>query len=307
MGLLLLFPVCGTMGIAGQSQENKFVLLASTIGPIDAGIVGALEQGFEKETGIRVRHVGAGTGAALKMAESGQFDLVLAHAKALEEKFVKDGFGIKRIPLMYNDFVIVGPAADPAGIKGMKTAAEALKTIAAKGVQFISRGDKSGTHVAEMDLWAKAGIKPAGAWYVVYEKGASGNVPTLKYTDEKGAYTVIDRATYLSLKKEIKLAILVEKDEAMLNFMSLIPVNASKFWRVNGTAALQFVYWTTAVDKGQKIIRDFGKDKYGAPMFFPNSDAWRKKMGSDAFSVVRFPWSAAGIHVPNREDAGRNV
>ncbi len=109
-------------------------------------------------------------------------------------------------------------------------------------------------------------------------RGPPGNVPTLKYTDEKGAYTVIDRATYLSLKKEIKLAILVEKDEAMLNFMSLIPVNASKFWRVNGTAALQFVNWMTAVDKGQKIIRDFGKDKYGAPMFFPNSDAWRKKM-----------------------------
>jgi tungstate transport system substrate-binding protein len=281
LGLLLLFSVCGTAGIAGELQENKFILLASTIGPIDAGIVGALEEGFEKETGIRVRHAGAGTGAALKMAESGQFDLVLAHAKVLEEKFVKDGFGIKRIPLMYNDFVIVGPVADPAGIKGMKTAAEALKTIATKGVQFISRGDKSGTHMAETDLWAKAGIKPAGAWYVVYEKGASGNVPTLKYTDEKGAYTVIDRATYLSLKKEIKLAILVEKDEAMLNFMSLIPVNASKFWRVNGTTTLQFVYWMTAVDKGQKIIRDFGKDKYGAPMFFPNSDAWRKKTGKE--------------------------
>ena len=163
---------------------------------------GALEEGFEKETGIRVRHVGAGTGAALKMAESGQFDLVLAHAKALEEKFVQDGFGTQRIPLMYNDFVIVGPAADPAGIKGMKTAAEALKTIAAKGVTFISRGDKSGTHVAEMDLWAKAGIKPAGAWYVVYEKGSTGNVPTLLYTDEKQAYTVIDRATYLSVRQQ---------------------------------------------------------------------------------------------------------
>jgi tungstate transport system substrate-binding protein len=263
----------------GYAQDGKFVLLASTIGPIDAGIVGALEEGFEKDTGIRVRHVGAGTGAALKMAEGGQFDLVLAHAKALEEKFVKNGFGTQRIPLMYNDFVIMGPAADPAGIKGMKTAAEALRTIAAKGASFISRGDQSGTHVAEMDLWKGAGIKPAGAWYVVYEKGASGNGPTLKYTDEKGAYTVIDRATYLSLKKEIKLVILVENDEAMLNFISLIPVNASRFWRVNGTEAMQFVYWMTAVDKGQKIIRDFGKDKYGAPMFFPNSDAWRKKMG----------------------------
>jgi tungstate transport system substrate-binding protein len=278
LGLLLLFTACGTMDIAGQSQENKFVLLASTIGPIDAGIVGALEEGFEKETGIRVRHVGAGTGAALKMAESGQFDLVLAHAKALEEKFVQGGFGTQRIPLMYNDFVIMGPASDPAGIKGMKTAAEALRTIAAKKVLFISRGDQSGTHVAEMDLWGKAGIKPSGAWYVVYEKGSTGNAPTLLYTDEKQAYTVMDRATQLSLRSKIKLAILVENDEAMVNFMSLIPVNPAKFPRVNAAAAMQFVQWMTAPEKGQTIIRDFGKEKYGASMFFPNSDAWRKKV-----------------------------
>jgi len=277
--LMFLFPACQTMDRAGDSRDNKFVLLASTIGPIDAGIVGALEEGFEKETGIRVRHVGAGTGAALKMAEGGQFDLVLAHAKALEEKFVKDGFGTQRIPLMYNDFVIVGPAADPAGIQGMKTAAEALKTIAAKKMTFITRGDKSGTHVAELDLWAKSGVKPAGSWYVIYEKGSAGNVPTLLYANEKQSYTVIDRATHLSVRDKINLAILVENDEAMLNFMSLIPVNSGKFPRVNAAAAMQFLAWMTAPEKGQTIIRDFGKDKYGAPMFFPNSDAWRKKMG----------------------------
>ena len=274
---LFLFPACSTMNVAGPSQE--FVFLASTIGPIDAGIVGALEDGFEKETGIRVRHVGAGTGAALKMAQKGQFDLVLAHAKSLEEKFVKDGFGTERIPLMYNDFVIVGPAGDPAGIRGMKTAAQALRTIAAKKATFISRGDKSGTHVAEMELWKGAGIKPAGSWYVVYEKGSTGNVPTLRYTNEKQVYTVIDRATYLSLKKEIKLAILVEKDEAMLNFMSVIPINSAKFPRVNRAGAMKFIGWMTAADKGQRIIRDFGKDKYGEPMFFPNSEAWRRSQG----------------------------
>lgn len=137
LGLVLLFPACQTMQLAGSSQGKGFVLLASTIGPIDAGIVGALEEGFEKETGIRVRHVGAGTGAALKMAEKGQFDLVLAHAKSLEEKFIRDGFGTERIPLMYNDFVIVGPTADPAGIKGMKTAAQALRTISAKKVTLV--------------------------------------------------------------------------------------------------------------------------------------------------------------------------
>ena len=263
----------------GQAQDANFVLLASTIGPIDAGVVGALEEGFEKETGIRVRHVGAGTGAALKMAERGQFDLVLAHAKSLEEKFVKDGFGTERVAIMYNDFVIVGPPDDPAGIRGMKTAAQALRTIAAKQATFISRGDKSGTHVAEMELWKGAGIQPAGSWYVVYEKGSTGNVPTLRYTNEKQVYTVIDRATYLSVKKEIKLAILVENDEAMLNFMSLIPVNQQKFPRVNRAGAMQFIGWVTAPDKGQLIIRDFGKDKYCEPLFFPNSEAWRKSQG----------------------------
>jgi tungstate transport system substrate-binding protein len=251
-------------------------MLSSTIGPIDAGIVSVLEDQFEKETGIRVRHVGAGTGAALDIARQGNIDLVMVHAKSLEEKFVKEGYGTERIPLMYNDFVIVGPASDPAGIKGMKSATEALKAVSGKGAPFISRGDKSGTHVAEMELWTKAGIKPAGSWYQVYEKGAEGNAPTLKYTDERRAYTVIDRATYLSLKDKIKIGILVEGDEALLNFISLIPVNPAKFPRVNATDTQTFIRWLSAPDKGQLIIRDFGKEKYGAPLFFPNSREWVK-------------------------------
>jgi tungstate transport system substrate-binding protein len=266
--LMLLIP-----GLSA-AQEGKFILLASTIGPIDSGIVGVLENQFEKETGIRVRHVGAGTGAALKISENGNIDVVMAHAKSLEEKFIQDGFGTERIPLMYNDFVMVGPVSDPAGIKGLKTAGEALKKISGTGTLFISRGDKSGTHVAEMELWAKAGIKPAGTWYVVYEKGAEGNVPTLRYTDQRGAYTVIDRATYLSLKDQVKLAVLVEGDEALLNYISVIPVNAKKFPRVNAKDVKIFVAWLTAPEKGQAIIRDFGKDKYGSPLFFPNSREW---------------------------------
>lgn len=259
----------------GKGETNKFILLSSTIGPIDAGIVGLLENEFEKETGIRVRHVGSGTGAALDIARKGNVDLVLVHAKSLEEKFVSEGFGTERIDLMYNDFVIVGPADDPAGIKGMKLATEALKRISERKVTFISRGDKSGTHVAEMELWGKAGIKPSGSWYVIFEKGATGNVPTLRYTDEKNAYTVIDRATYLTLKGQIKLAILVEGDEALLNYMSLIPVNPKKFPKVNYEDAVVFVKWLTSPEKGQKIIRDFGKDKYGSSLFFPNSKEWR--------------------------------
>jgi len=269
--MFALLLATGT-GFAGEG----FILLSSTIGPVDSGIVTVLEDQFEKEAGIRVRHVGAGTGAALDIAKKGKIDLVMVHAKSLEEKFIKEGYGTERIPFMYNDFVIVGPAADPAGIKGMKSAAETLKAIAGKNVPFISRGDKSGTHVAEMELWTKAGIKPAGAWYRVYEKGAEGNVPTLRYTDQQNAYTVIDRATYLSLKDQIKLAVLVEGDEALLNFISLIPVSHAKFPQVNATDTKKFVQWLTAPEKGQKIVRDFGKDKYGSPLFFPNSDAWKK-------------------------------
>jgi tungstate transport system substrate-binding protein len=273
--LLLLFSLsCAGLG---KPETNKFILMASTIGPIDAGIVGVLEDGFEKDSVIRVRHVGAGTGATLKMAEKGNFDLVMVHAKSLEEKFVNEGFGTERIDLMYNDFVIVGPAVDPAGIKGVTKATEALERISQKESTFISRGDKSGTHVAEMELWGKAGIKPSGSWYVVYEKGATGNAPTLRYTDEKGAYTLIDRATYLSLKNQIKIEILMEKDEAMLNYISLIPVNPKKFPKVNYVDTMTFVKWLTNPEKGQMIIRDFGKDKYGSPLFFPNSKEWREK------------------------------
>ncbi|MGO9136479.1 MAG: substrate-binding domain-containing protein [Syntrophales bacterium] len=276
-GLLFLLTIF--FPESSMAQNGKFILMASTIGPIDAGIVSVLEDQFEKETGIRVRHVGAGTGAALKIAEQGNVDLVLVHARSLEEKFVRDGFGMERIPLMYNDFVIVGPEKDPADIKGLTVATEALRKISETGAPFVSRGDKSGTHVAEMDLWAKAGIKPSGAWYKIYEKGSEGNVPTLRYTDQQQSYTVIDRATYLSLKNLIKLVILVEKDEVLLNHISLIPVNAKKFPMVNEKDVQTFVAWLTSREKGQKIIRDFGKDKFGAPLFFPNSKDWVKSQG----------------------------
>jgi tungstate transport system substrate-binding protein len=269
--LALLFP-----SSSFAQDGSKFILMASTIGPIDSGIVAALADRFEKDTGITVRYVGAGTGAALKMAEKGSFDLVMVHAKSLEEKFIKDGYGTERIPFMYNDFVIVGPASDPAGVKGMKSSTAALKKIAEKGVPFVSRGDKSGTNVAEMELWKKAGLKPAGPWYIVYEKGNEGNAATLKYANEKNAYTFMDRATYLSLKDKIKLVVLVENDNDLLNYISLIPVNPKKFPKVNYKDTMIFVRWLTAPDKGQKIVENFGKDKYGSPLFFPDSYEWKE-------------------------------
>ena len=255
--LLILLPVFAF------AQELSFILLSSTIGPIDSGIVAALEDAFEKETGIRVRHVGAGTGAALEIAKMGSVDLVMAHARSLEEKFVQEGYGTERIDFMYNDFVVVGPPSDPAGIRGLQKAVEALHIISEKKVPFISRGDKSGTHMAEMELWNKAMIQPQGSWYQVYEKGAGGNVPTLRYTDQRQAYTVIDRATFLSLQKEIKLQVLVEGDLLLLNFISLIPVSPQKFSRVNHEGVKTFVKWLTDPVAGQKIVEEFGKDKYG--------------------------------------------
>lgn len=272
---MVLMALCWLWATAAHAEKG-FILLGSTIGPIDAGIVTALEEGFEKENGIRVRHVGAGTGEALKIAATGSVDLVMAHARSLEEKFVNAGLGTGRVPLMYNDFIIAGPSADPAGIRGMKSATAALARISEKAAPFVSRGDKSGTHVAEMELWDKTGVKPNGTWYKIYEKGNEGNAPTLRYADSVQSYTLIDRATYLALRKGLALEILVEKDELLLNRISLIPVNQQKFPRVNHEDVALFVRWLVAPDKGQKIISEFGKEQFGAPLFFPDSKEWNQ-------------------------------
>jgi len=261
----------------GAQEPPPVLLLASTIGPIDAGIVPALETAFEREAGIRVRHVGAGTGAALDLARQGSVDLVLVHAKALEDQFVAEGYGLGRVPLMYNDFVLVGPAADPAGIRGLKSALEALRTLAAKGAPFVTRGDNSGTHVAEKELWSKAGLKPSGAWYRTFERGAEGNTPTLLFTGAQKAYTLIDRASYLGVRDRVPLVVLVEGDEVLLNHISLILVNPAKCPRADLKTATAFLDWLTAVDKGQKLIADFGKETYGQALFIPESRAWKAK------------------------------
>lgn len=274
-GVCLLLPYSGMAAEPAAAAHQKKIMLASTIGPIDAGIVGALEAAFTKKTGIAVEHTGAGTGKAIQMAETGKYDLVLVHAKALEEKFVAEGFGTKRYDLMYNDFVILGPASDPAKIKGMKDAAAALRQIAQTQAPFVTRGDKSGTHVKELEVWKKAGIDPTGSWYQVFPEGAKGNAPTLAYTNEKQAYTLMDRATYITMKQKITLQVLVERDEALLNYMTVIPVNPAKHPQVHHAEAMQFVEWLQGRE-AQTIIRDFGKDKYGEPLFFPNSPEGKK-------------------------------
>jgi len=274
---LLLAACAGTQVTGSAVQEPKEVLLmASTIGPIDAGIVGALEEAYYRKTGVLVRHAGAGTGAALQMAKGGAFDLVMVHARALEDKFVADGFGVDRRDIMYNDFVILGPAADPARIRGEKRAVAALQKIAKAQALFVTRGDNSGTHVKEKELWQAAKVKPAGAWYVTYEKGSAGNAPTTRYADQRQAYLLMDRATYLTTKKKIRLQILVEKDPALLNYIAVIRMNPAKFPKANAAGAAAFVDWLVS-DEAQRLIKGFGVETYGESLFFPNSDQWRKK------------------------------
>jgi tungstate transport system substrate-binding protein len=265
-----------TQGVSGRAEPKDVLLMACTIGPIDAGIVSALEDAYFAKSGVLVRHAGAGTGAALEMAKRGGFDLVMVHARALEDKFVADGFGVDRRDVMYNDFVVLGPPGDPAAIRGEKQVTAALAKIAKAQALFVTRGDSSGTHVKETELWKKTGIKPAGSWYVTYEKGAEGNAPTTRHADLRQAYILMDRATYLTLKKEISLQVLVEKDPELLNYIAVILVNPAKFPKANTQGAKAFVEWLIS-DEAQSLIKSFGVDQYGGPLFFPNSDGWRKK------------------------------
>jgi len=253
------------------------VRMSSTIGPIDAGIVPALVEAYKK-TGTTVTFEGAGTGATLEKAKSGNFDMVMVHARSLEDKFIADGFGVDRRDIMVNDFVILGPASDPAGIKGMKSAPAALTRIAIMGSPFVTRGDNSGTHVKEMEVWQAARIKPEGDWYVTYSLGKLGNGATTTFANRRGAYVLMDRATYLTLKKSIKLVPLVERDPILLNLIAVIRVNPAKFQGLNVDSALAFADWLEG-DEAQNLIKDFGVKKYGEPLFFPNSKAWNAKHG----------------------------
>ena len=268
--LILLFSVPGFAGT---------IKLSSTIGPVDAGIIPLLAETYKAETGTDFVIEKAGTGATLNKAKTGNFDMVVVHARALEDQFIKDGFGQNRKDIMYNDFVILGPKEDPAGIKGMKSAAEAFKTIAAKGVPFISRGDMSGTHVSEMNVWKAAGITPDGEkdeWYTVFSLGKLGNGATTDFTDKRNAYTIMDRATYLTKKKGLKIVPLVEGDPILLNLIAAIEVSPKRFPNVNNADVVKFVNWLCE-DKAQMIIKDFKVKQYGEPLFFPNSDQWNKK------------------------------
>lgn len=267
--VLIFLTSCNT------KSQNTDLLLVSTTSTQDSGLLDVLLPAFTAQTGYNVQLVAVGSGQALKIGEQGNADVILLHSPAAEKDFVANGFGIDRRLVMHNDFVLVGPASDPAVIRGGNPA-EALKKISALGATFVSRGDDSGTHVKELALWKNAGFDPAGQdWYL--ETG-QGQGATLSIASEKGAYALTDRGTFLAYKSNVDLETLVEGDPFLLNVYHVITVNPEKWPKVNLEGAKAFADFITS-SEGQKIIAGFGVEKYSQPLFLPDADKTDADLG----------------------------
>lgn len=266
-GLLAALLVGALVTGCAERKALSKIILATTTSTQDTGLLDELIPKFEKEKNIRVSVIAVGSGEAIAMGTRGDADVLLVHSPEEEKMFVKQGYGVNRRAVMQNDFVIVGLGKDPAKIKGLKNAAEAFKRIAERKATFITRGDESGTYKKEMSIWKQAGISPAGEWYI---NAGQGMGETARIASEKGAYTIIDRGTYLSLKKSLKLVILVEGAKDLVNPYSVIAVNPKKFSRVRYQEAMEFINWITSPGV-QEMIGEFGKDKYGQALFKPTA------------------------------------
>jgi tungstate transport system substrate-binding protein len=246
------------------------LILATTTSTQDSGLLDVLVPLFEKQTGYKVKTVAVGTGAALKLGQDGNADVLLVHAPSQEKTFMAGDYGVDRRLVMHNDFIIVGPTADPAKIKGTAAAVDAFKAIAAAKSPFISRGDNSGTQTEELAIWKQAAITPdpkADSWYISAGQGMGA---TLKLASEKAAYTLSDRATYLAQKANLSLDVLVQGDKSLLNVYHVITVNPAKYPKTNVAGAKAFEDFITSADT-QKVIGTFGVDKYGQQLFFPDA------------------------------------
>lgn len=286
--LILLFSLLS--GCTGQKKEtpkegkkteqkapeakNKKVILATTTSTVDSGLLDVLKPEFEKKTGYRLTIVSVGSGQAIAMAEKGEADALLVHSPKDEKTVEGKKIVVNRQLIMHNDFLLVGPANDPAKIKGKKTE-DAFKAIANTKSIFISRGDESGTHKKELGIWEKTGIKPSGDWY---QSTGTGMGQTLNIASEKGGYTLTDRATYLAQKKNNNLAIMVEGDKTLLNIYHAMQVNPEKFNKVNVDGGKAFVDFMTAKDT-QDMIKKFGVDKYGQSLFIPDAGKKEEEVG----------------------------
>lgn len=245
--------------------ESGRLRLATTTSTENSGLLAELIPPFEDRTGLKVDVIAVGTGQALKLGETGDVDLVLVHARASEDAFVAAGHGVDRRDVMHNDFIILGPSRDPAGVRDMGNAAEAFKAIANRRVSFISRGDDSGTHKKEKALWKQAGLSPKGRWYRDVGQGM-GAVITM--SDDMQAYTLADRGTYLSMKSKIALEVLVEGDPKLFNPYGIIAVNPAKHPHVNYNGAMRFIAWITSPE-GQNIIGAVQRE--GQVLFYPDA------------------------------------
>lgn len=274
--LILLLSFILLLGLAvgcdKKTEESEklggSIILSTTTSTRDSGLLDYILPKFEEKTGTEVNVIAVGTGKALQMGRDGEADVLLVHAKSAEEEFVKDGHGLERKNVMYNDFILVGSKDDNAKLKenAPNDIIEAYKLIQENNASFVSRGDDSGTHKKEKALWKEAGIEPEGDWYI---SAGSGMADVLKIASEKQAYTMTDRATYLNLKDTLDLEIIVEKDERLFNQYGVIAVNSDKNENINNEGAQAFIEWLLS-EETQELISEYGKDKFGMPLFVPN-------------------------------------
>ena len=274
IGSMVLTGCSSASESADTSGKDEKLILATTTSTDDSGLLDFILPGFEEESQVRVDVVAVGTGQALKLGEDGNADVLLVHARAREDAFMDAGHGVRREDVMYNDFVIIGSEADPAGIKGVTNASEAFAQIADAEAGFISRGDDSGTHTKEKAIWSAAGVEPSGDWYIAAGQGM-GAVITM--ANEQQAYTLSDRATYLARSLEgLDLVILVEGDPILFNPYGVMAVNPDKGDHIQLELANQFIDWLVSVETQEKIAT-YGMDQFGAPLFTPDSAAWNAK------------------------------
>jgi tungstate transport system substrate-binding protein len=266
IALVVSLAVASSVPAAGPAQKN--LILATTTSTQDSGLLDVLIPVFEKKTGYFVKTIAVGSGQAMAMGQKGEADVLLVHSPDAEKKFMGEGSGVNRLIVMHNDFIVLGPSADPAAIKSVKTTPEAFKKIAAAGALFLSRGDNSGTHAKEKGVWKAAGINPAGQKW--YQETGLGMGQTLNVANEKNGYTLADRGTYLAMKKNLSLNILKEGDPILLNVYHVIQVNPAKWPKVNKDGAKAFSDFMVSAET-QGIIKTFGVEKYGGPLFFPDA------------------------------------
>ena len=276
LGIILGIGLLCSLLTGGAFAQQKNIILSTTTSTQDSGLLDVLIPIFEKKTGYFVKTIAVGSGQAMAMGRKGEADVLLVHSPAAEKKFVAEGYGVNRRIIMHNDFVVVGPPEDPAKIKGTKGAVEAFKKIAAAGSLFLSRGDKSGTHSKELAIWKAAGMKPEGQKW--YQQTGLGMGQTLNVASEKKGYTLADRGTYLALKKRLGLDILTEGDAILLNVYHVIEVTPAKWPKVNGAGARAFADFMVAQET-QGIIKTFGVEKFGSPLFFPDAGKKEEDLG----------------------------